>query len=87
MADKINIADLQINYEDVLKSFWLNSKKGIDDTKASTAELMAQKALEKGTQQYERNAKAIETNIVLREHKNQKVTYDKYSSPQRKGGS
>jgi len=69
MADKILIADLEINYEDVLKSL-VELKKGIDDTKASTAELMAQqKALDengqKGTQQYERNAKAIETNNIV----------------------
>ena len=65
--DKVKIAELEIDYQEVLKSL-VDLKKGIDDTKMSTADLIDQnKQLEKaglsGSEQHQRNAKAIEQNI------------------------
>jgi hypothetical protein len=67
--EKVRIADLEINYQDVLKSL-VDLKKGIDDTKESTKELtVQQKALaengQQSTDQYAKNAKAIETNNIV----------------------
>lgn len=67
--DKVKIAELEIDYQEVLKSL-VDLKKGIDDTKMSTADLIDQnKQLEKaglsGSEQHQRNAKAIEQNNIV----------------------
>jgi uncharacterized protein YoxC len=66
--EKITIAALDIDYQDVLDAM-IETKKSIDVTRESTAELMkANKALEedgkKGSDQWQKNARAIETNNV-----------------------